>query len=99
MRALATRYPDDEADAFLSLAWLGLSQGVRDIPSYMRGGKIALDLFARAPRHPGAAHYVIHAFDDPDHAILALDAARAYSGIAPDAGHAQHMTTHIFLAL
>ena len=99
MAAVARDFPDDEADAFHALAILGLSQGVRDIPSYMRGGKIALDLLARAPDHPGAAHYVIHAFDDPDHAILALDAARAYSRIAPDAGHAQHMTTHIFLAL
>jgi tetratricopeptide (TPR) repeat protein len=99
MERVARDHPDDEADAFLSLAHLGLSQGVRDIPSYMRAGKIALDLFTRAPNHPGAAHYVIHAFDDPDHAILALDAAHAYSQIAPDAGHAQHMTTHIFLAL
>lgn len=99
MQTLAEQYPDDEAAAFLALAHLGLSQGVRDIPSYMRGGRIALDLFRRAPQHPGAAHYVIHAFDDPDHAILALDAAHAYSRIAPDAGHAQHMTTHIFLAL
>lgn len=99
MERVAREHPDDEADAFLSLAHLGLSQGVRDIPSYMRAGKIAFDLFTRAPNHPGAAHYVIHAFDDPDHAILALDAAHAYSRIAPDAGHAQHMTTHIFLAL
>lgn len=99
MQELAAHHPDDEAAAFLALAHLGLSQGVRDIPSYMRAGQIALDLFRRSPRHPGAAHYVIHAFDDPDHAILALDAAHAYSRIAPDAGHAQHMTTHIFLAL
>jgi tetratricopeptide (TPR) repeat protein len=42
---------------------------------------------------------VIHAFDDPLHAQQGLEAARAYSKIAPDAAHAQHMTTHIFLAL
>jgi tetratricopeptide (TPR) repeat protein len=99
MAALARAYPDDEAAAFHALAILGLSQGVRDVPAYMRAGKVALDVFDRSPEHPGAAHYVIHAFDDPDHAILGLDAARAYSRIAPDAGHAQHMTTHIFLAL
>jgi hypothetical protein len=51
------------------------------------------------PDHPGAVHYAIHAFDDPIHAPLGLPAARAYSGIAPAAAHAQHMTTHIFLAL
>src|SRR5436305_1698453 len=32
-------------------------------------------------------------------ALQRLAAARAYSKIAPDAAHAQHMTTHIFLAL
>jgi len=42
---------------------------------------------------------VIHSFDDPVHAPLGLPAARAYSRIAPDAPHAQHMTTHIFVAL
>jgi len=56
-------------------------------------------VFRDHPEHPGAAHYMIHSFDDPEHAPLGLAAARAYSGIAPDADHAQHMTTHIFLAL
>jgi tetratricopeptide (TPR) repeat protein len=100
MEALATAYPDDrEARAFHALSILGLSGGDRDIPSYMRAGAIALDLFEENPDHPGAAHYVIHAFDDPAHAPLGLEAAVAYSDIAPDAPHAQHMTTHIFLAL
>jgi tetratricopeptide (TPR) repeat protein len=49
------------------------------------------------PNHPGAAHYIIHAFDDPDHAILALPAARRYADIAPAAPHALHMPSHIFL--
>ncbi len=99
MARLARDFPDDESLTFHALALLGVKQGVRDIPDYMRAGKIALDVFQRSPQHPGAAHFVIHAFDDPDHAILGLDAARAYSVIAPAAGHAQHMTTHIFLAL
>lgn len=99
MEQVVADHPDDEARVFYSLALLGLSQGVRDVPTYMRAGAIALDVFARQPDHPGAAHYVIHAFDDPAHAILGLPAARAYSRIAPGAAHAQHMTTHIFLAL
>lgn len=99
MAALSERYPDDlEAKAFHALALLGLSQGDRDVPRYMEAGAIALDVFGRNPLHPGAAHYVIHAFDDPTHAVLAMEAARAYGPIAPDAGHAQHMTSHIFLA-
>jgi hypothetical protein len=99
MERLVADHPDDEARAFLALAYLGLNQAVRDVPSYMRAGAIALDILQRNPDHPGAAHYAIHAFDDPAHAPLGLNAARAYSGIAPGAAHAQHMTTHIFLAL
>ena len=56
-------------------------------------------VFRDNPNHPGAAHVLIHCYDDPIHAPLGLAAARAYSKIAPDAAHAQHMTTHIFLAL
>jgi tetratricopeptide (TPR) repeat protein len=98
-RLVAAHPGDDEARAFRALALMGLSQGVRDVPTYVRAGAEALELHARNPDHPGAAHYVIHAFDDPVHAPLALPAARAYSRIAPGAAHAQHMTTHIFLAL
>ncbi len=100
MADLASRFPDDdEAQLFHALALLGLSQGVRDVPTYMKAGAIALDVFNRHPNHPGAAHYVIHSFDDPTHAPLGLAAARAYRESAPDAGHSQHMTSHIFLAL
>jgi tetratricopeptide (TPR) repeat protein len=99
MASLAADYPDDEATTFHALAIMGLSQGVRNVDAYMRAGALALPVFERNADHPGAAHYVIHAFDDPTHATRGLDAARAYAGIAPGAAHAQHMTTHIFLAL
>ncbi|MEN8374316.1 MAG: hypothetical protein ABFS34_02580 [Gemmatimonadota bacterium] len=99
MGALADAYPDDfEAQAFYALSLLGLSQGARVVPTYMRAGAIALELLEKNGDHPGAAHYVIHSFDDPAHAPIGLRAARAYSRIAPNAGHAQHMTSHIFLA-
>jgi tetratricopeptide (TPR) repeat protein len=90
---------DDEAKIFYSVALLGLSQGVRDVPTYERAGAIAEDVLRRNPDHPGAAHFIIHAYDDPAHASRGLYAARRYSEIAPSAAHAQHMTTHIFLAL
>lgn len=100
MARVAAAYPDDdEAAAFHALAIMGLSQGVRNVDAYMRAGAIALRVFQRNADHPGGAHYVIHAFDDPTHAPLGLDAANAYSRIAPGAAHAQHMTTHIYLAL
>lgn len=100
MARLAAAYPaDDEAKLFYALSLLGLSQGVRNVPTYLSAAAIAESVFARNPRHPGAAHYWIHGMDDPEHASQALPAARALSGIAPDAGHAQHMTSHIFVAL
>jgi len=99
MERLASTYPDDlEAQMFYALSLLGLSQGDRDVPTYMEAGAIALRAFQENPGHPGGAHYTIHSFDDPTHAILAMPAARAYGPIAPDAAHALHMTTHIFLA-
>ena len=100
MEDLARRFPADvEAQAFYALSLMGLSQGVRVIPTYVRAGAIAAEILRMHPNHPGAAHYVIHAFDDPIHAPLGLTAARRYSEIAPDAAHAQHMTTHIFVAM
>ena len=100
MERLAGAYPDDdEARTFFALATLGLSGTTRVFASYMRAAALVQPVFERNPDHPGAAHYLIHSFDDPIHAPLGLPAARAYSRIAPDAAHAQHMTTHIFLAL
>lgn len=100
MRDLAAANPEDaEARAFYALALLGLNQGVRDVPTYLKAAAIVEEIFRANPDHPGAAHYLIHSYDAPAHAKLGLAAARAYSKIAPDAAHAQHMTTHIFLAL
>lgn len=100
MQRLAQAYPsDDEAQLFYSLALLGRSEGVRDVPVYLQAAAIAKSVFQRNHNHPGAAHYWIHGMDDPAHAAGALTAARALSKIAPDAGHAQHMCSHIFMAL
>lgn len=98
-RLSAANPADDELKLLYALALMSEGQGVRHTQTYMRAGALALEVLERQPNHPGAAHYVIHAFDDPVHASLGLRAARAYSRIAPDAAHAQHMTTHIFLAL
>jgi len=100
MRAISAKYPDDEdAAAFSALAILGAAHEGRDIPAYMRAAAILEEVVCRHPNHPGAAHYLIHSYDDPAHAPLGLRAARSYSKIAPDAAHAQHMTSHIFIAL
>ena len=100
MAALATTFSDDmEARAFYALAILGSRDGVRDFATYMRAAATAQQVFDRNPDHPGAAHYLIHSFDDPVHAPLGLPAATRYASIAPSAAHAQHMTSHIFVAL
>ena len=100
MADMAKRYPDNhEVQLFHALAYFGVHAGVRDIPDYLRAAAIAQDVFSANPQHPGAAHYLIHGVDDPLHAVLGLGAARALAKLAPDAGHAQHMASHIFLEL
>lgn len=100
MERLAAAYPDDDdAQAFYALALLGTSHEGRDVPTYMRAAAVAEDVFSHNPRHPGATHYLIHAYDDPVHAPLGLRAARVYADLAPDAAHALHMPTHIFFAM
>jgi tetratricopeptide (TPR) repeat protein len=94
-------YPDDlEAACFYALSLLGtVRPGDKGFRRQMQAGAIAMDVYQKNPDHPGAAHYIIHAFDDPEHAILALPAARRYAEIAPEAHHARHMPAHIFLQL
>ena len=100
MRRLAEKYPyDHDAAALHALSLLGTAHDGRDFAIYMKAASVAQPVFEANPTHPGAAHYIIHAFDDPIHAPLGLPAARAYSEIAPDAAHAQHMTSHIFVAM
>ena len=100
MGSLSRAYPrDDEARLFHALSLLALSQGVRNVRTYLRAGAIAKGVFVRNPSNPGASHYLIHAVDDPNHASTGLAAARALAGLSADADHAQHMTSHIFVAL
>jgi tetratricopeptide (TPR) repeat protein len=56
-------------------------------------------LYARHPDHPGALHYLIHAYDDPLHAQQGLKPARAYAQAAAAVPHALHMPSHIFTRL
>ena len=100
MAKLHARYPDDvDAAAFYGLAILGTAHAGRDISTYMRAAGVLEEAWMNHRDHPGLVHYLIHSYDDPVHAPLGLRAARIYAKIAPDAGHAQHMTSHIFLAL
>ena len=94
------RWPDDlDAGALYALAILTTSHNGREFDKYMRAGAITEEILDRNPLHPGALHYNIHSYDDPVHAPLGLRSARVYANVAPDAVHALHMPSHIFLGL
>jgi len=100
MGALHDRYPDDvDATAFYALSLLGTSHKGRDFAIYMRAAALLEEVFPTHQHHPGVLHYLIHSYDDPVHAPLGMRAARLYGAVAPEAGHALHMTSHIFIAM
>ena len=103
-------FPEDrEVIAFTAVAMLSgatVSQDNRVLNNFltesgteisMQAGAMAMDIFRENPNHPGAAHYIIHSFDHPTYAPLALSAAEKYASIAPAVSHARHMPTHIFI--
>jgi tetratricopeptide (TPR) repeat protein len=101
MERLHQRCPEDmEGTVFYALAILGTAPETDKTYTKQRKAAALLNtVLAKAPDHPGVAHYLIHSLDYPGLAELALPAARAYSKIAPSAPHAQHMPSHIFTRL
>lgn len=100
MQQLYAQFPeDDEVAAFYALSLLSAARASGDDMMRMNilAGSIATRLFNKNSNHPGAAHYVIHSFDDPLHAPLALEAAQKFAQISPAVSHARHMPTHIFI--
>jgi len=101
MEQIYLTYPDDkEAPVFYSLA-LNAAADPAD-KTYARQKKafgILNAIFQEEPLHPGIAHYIIHNYDYPGLAEMALPAARKYALIAPASAHAQHMPSHIFTRL
>ncbi|HEU4478436.1 MAG TPA: hypothetical protein VFR80_07950 [Pyrinomonadaceae bacterium] len=102
MKQLYQRHPSDsEAGVFYSLTLVATGMMAND-KSYTRekeAAQILNGVLAREPQHPGVAHYIIHSYDYPALAQLALPAARSYAKIAPASAHAQHMPSHIFTRL
>lgn len=115
MARLYEATPDDaDAAAFYALALLGTmsrsligyvdsheghSATLAGSDTQRRVGEILGRVLAAHPEHPGALHYLIHNYDDPAHAALALEAARTYARVAMQSSHALHMPAHIFLQL
>ncbi len=91
---------DLEAAIFYALSLLGTADISDKTYSVQKQAAAILNpLVEKAPNHPGIAHYIIHSFDYPPLAELALPAARAYARIAPSSPHALHMPSHIFTRL
>ncbi len=101
MARMYAQWPDDhEVATFYALSLLGT---VRPSDTGFRrqamAAAISQKVYQQNPKHPGAVHFIIHAFDDPDHAPLGLEAADVYAQIAPAAAHALHMPSHIYVQL
>jgi hypothetical protein len=94
-------FPDDlEAASFYALAHMAMaSKTDKSYQKQKEAGAIAEKVLVRIPDHPGAHHYIIHAYDSPALARRALEVARNYGKVAPDVPHALHMPTHIFTRL
>jgi tetratricopeptide (TPR) repeat protein len=98
MGEVAGKYPSDhEAQIFYACAIAAAEDPAdKTYVGRLKAGAILENLFKEEPDHPGLAHYIIHTYDVPPLAGRALEAARRYSEIAPDAPHALHMPSHTF---
>ena len=102
MKRLSQTYASDqEARVFyaLTLVATGMMSNDKQYVREKQAAQILNKVLARNPQHPGVAHYLIHSYDYPALAHLALPAARSYAKIAPASSHAQHMPSHIFTRL
>ena len=95
---LSNRYPDDdEATVFAALALMALPGFDREQPVHVVAVASRLEQVYESNReHPGALHYLIHAYDTRTFALMGLRQARVYANIAPASAHALHMPSHIF---
>lgn len=101
LKVIVERFPQDtEAKVFHAIFEVANAPPTDlTFAQQQRAAQTLTRLYREQPRHPGLAHYIIHAFDSPPLARLALDAARQYAGIAPAAPHALHMPSHTFTRL
>jgi tetratricopeptide (TPR) repeat protein len=101
MEDLHQRFPDDhEAAIFYALALISTAPPTdKTYAGQKKAVAILESILPLEPEHPGVAHYIIHSYDNPQLAGLALPAARTYAKIAPSSPHALHMPSHIFVRL
>ena len=101
MEKLHAAYPEDkEAAIFYALSLTAAADPAdKTYARQKKAGAILNNLYPGQPNHPGIVHYIIHTFDSPELASMALDAARKYASVAPSSSHALHMPSHIFTRL
>lgn len=98
LERLYLRYPEDSEAAVLYAFWLQVTADRNDqtFAQQLKSAAILEKVFAAQPHHPGAVHFLIHAYDFPAIAHHGVNAAKRYASIAPAAPHALHMPSHIF---
>ena len=98
MKAFSAEYPDDdEVTVFTALAIMAMPGFDREQAAHVVtvAGRLE-QVYERNREHPGALHYLIHAYDTQTFAALGLRQALIYARIAPASSHALHMSSHIF---
>jgi hypothetical protein len=101
MERLRNDYPQDRETAmFYALALLATADPLdRSYANQRQAGAILEAVFKELPEHPGAAHYLIHAYDYPELVDGALAAAERYAQVARVVPHAIHMPSHVYVLL
>jgi len=101
MGGLYRTYPQEkECAIFYALALDASAEPIdKGYANQRKAGAILDSLYITQPNHPGIIHYIIHTYDYPGLAALALPAARRYAAVAPSSAHALHMPSHIFTRL
>ncbi len=101
MGKIYAAYPNDkEATIFYALSLTAAADPAdKSFSNQKKAYTILTALYPGQPDHPGIVHYIIHSYDYPELAALALPAAKKYAALAPSSAHAQHMPSHIFTRL
>jgi len=103
MEELHAKVPDDSdvstlyAAALMNLSpWYYWTPDARPLNRTSELLAVLESVLESDPKHEGALHYYIHAIEsvDPQRGVVAADTLR---GLAPGAGHLQHMPSHIYM--
>lgn len=99
LRRIVSFYPDDmEAKLFLALASMeGYERDGTPRPGTIEAIALCQVVLSKDPRHLGAHHYLIHAFEAGKRPQDGVPHADIYPSLAPKVGHAVHMPGHIYV--